>query len=91
MPQFMYAGLSPTMSVAAESRRVDLADEDPAVDTDQQSDVRTTEVYGGQAGDEPVSEGTDEAPVRDEGAATVEARIEEAKQKAREMGDGDSS
>ena len=69
-----------------------MADRDPAADTDEQADeqadVRTTEVYGGQAGDEPVGEGTEEVPTTDEGregAGPIEQRIEEVKRRAEEM------
>jgi hypothetical protein len=71
-----------------------LADQDPAADTDQQADVRTTEVSGGQAGDEPVGEDTDQVPARDEGrqgSGLVEDRIEEVKKKARELAEGGDS
>jgi hypothetical protein len=69
------------------SRRVDLPDEDPLVPEDEKPDgTREPAVDRAIKDEDP-----DEASARDEGASIIENRIEDVKQKAREMGEGERS
>jgi hypothetical protein len=69
------------------SRRVDLPDEDPLVPEDEKPDGTREPAVDRAIKDDD----TDEASARDEGASIIENRIEDVKQKAREMGEGERS
>jgi hypothetical protein len=68
------------------SRRVDMPDEDPVVAEDERPDGTREPAIGSAI----ENEDADQSGTSD-GSQVIDQRIEEVKQKAREMGEGDSS
>jgi hypothetical protein len=70
------------------SRRVDLPDEDPVEGENETRDGTREPAIGSVIDDENAD--ADQSGTSD-GSQVIEHRIEDVKQKAREMGEGDSS